>query len=91
MLTSPATPVLFHGRKAYATKDDDNDIKSDFKAQLWESTSARINKEREEQERFAESRLAARRGIGGGGAGNSLGIAIGMSGAQACPVALHDC
>lgn len=48
-------------RRAYATEKEEL---PEFKAQLWESTSERVKREREEQARFAQ-----RRNLGGGGTG----------------------
>ena len=62
----PITPPLLAGRRCYATERKD-DGKLDFKGQLWESTTQRVQKEREEQERFAKTRMARAGGRSGAG------------------------
>jgi len=55
--------LAINPRRAYATEKPGEE-RAEFKAQLWESTSERVKREREEQARFA-----ARRNLGGGGTG----------------------
>lgn len=50
-------------KRSYATEKPGEE-RPEFVAQLWESTSERVKREREEQSRFAQ-----RRNLGGGGTG----------------------
>lgn len=63
-----AVPPL-HWRRGFATHPKDDGDK-DFKGQLWQSTTNRVQRERQEQERFARHRnlREAGRGLGPGGA-----------------------
>lgn len=65
-------------RRTFATSRVRKDEgKPDFKAQLWESTTARVQKEREEQERYARGRMAR---AGAGVGATSLGFTLGKEG-----------
>ncbi|KAL9048543.1 MAG: hypothetical protein Q9162_007672 [Coniocarpon cinnabarinum] len=73
-------PVL--ARRHYAKRQPSprNDAeRPDFKSQLWQSTTERVQREKEEQERFARIR-----NVGGGGGG---GVATTLSLLFACVVA----
>lgn len=88
-LTPWACPACSHARqqRAYATEVKDEESRPSgvtqgkprfpaFKDQLWQSTTERVQREREEQDRYAQSQR-----IGTGG-GRSLGFALVILGAS---------
>lgn len=68
---------LASARRGFATSNVRKDEqKPDFKGQLWESTTARVQKERAEQERYARGRMQR---AGSSGGALSLGFTIGKN------------
>lgn len=74
---SRSPSCLLGARRTFFTsivKKDEQ--KPDFKAQLWESTTARVQKERDEQDRYARGRMER---AGASGGATSLGFTLGIA------------